>query len=186
MRIQVHIRSERVKKPKYNIVPLDFTDNNAVVAYWKSLLDNNLLRFRLSDVVNPNLKDVWEMMARYHKSMYFIRAEGVIVSEFTLENFTGKAAQVHFSMNPENTFRESVAIGSSAGNEILYEWRKTEMSDKGDYLTSLYGLTPVLNRSACLFAIKSGFRKIGILPAGCLFEGKVCDGMLSLKTKVKN
>jgi hypothetical protein len=166
----------------YTVLPVRHLEESVVMDYWQHVLDADLLKYRLSDMDLPTLRDARVMMKRFMYSTYFVSNGARLAAEFTLMNFTGKAAQVHFSMHPDNTFKESIEMGKLATDQILYEWKNTDRRDE-PYLTSIFGLTPLPNRPACLFALKTGFKKAAVLPDGARYLGKICDGMISIKTR---
>jgi hypothetical protein len=160
------------------IRPLLYLDKTQVQLYWQTLYMHDTLRFRLCDVNKPTWSDVLEMIVRMGKNMYHVVVEDEIVCDFMLEGFTGKAAQVHFSMHPNNGFKHSLEIAEYVSDQILNHWKA---APDETYLDTLYGLTPITNRAACIFALKTGFKKIGILPCGIKDRGKIVDAMLSIK-----
>ena len=144
-----------------------------VQEYWQKLYMDDLLDDRLCDLENPTWSDVLDMVAKIGKDIYHLLENGRIVAEFTLENQTGAAAQIHFSMHPDNTLRQSLNYAEYA---IQYIFANSSIE-------TLYGLTPYTNRTACLFALKAGFKKIGILPRGIKHNGAVVDAMISMRTQ---
>lgn len=166
----------------YKIIPIGECPRNFVEPYWAVLHEHDLLKYRLGDMAEPNLRDAESLVAMFLKSMYIIVDHGWnIVAEFTLCSFTGKSAQIHFSMHPNNSFRESINIGTRVTDSVLNSWKVANKPDE-PYLTSIYGLTPLLNRPACLLVLKTGFKKLGVLPDGVSHLGVPCDGMISVKT----
>lgn len=104
-----------------------------------------------------------------------------LTAEFALCNFTGKAAQVHFSMHPDNKPQYSLHLARVVTDKILNEW-----SEQGDpdapFLYSIFGLTPVTNRPACAFVRRVGFKKVGTLPMGQRINGnEFVDAMITIK-----
>ena len=83
-------------------------------------------------------------------------------ADFSLEGFVGKAAMVHFSMHPDNPPQYSMKLAREVTDSVLQEWSEPESGSP--FLYTLYGLTPVTNRAACVFVQRCGFKKIGILP----------------------
>lgn len=164
------------------ILPISGIPPEELELYWQTLYMEDTLRFRLCDTVDPTWTDVLQMMKRCHHTMYNVvdRESKRLVGEFMFENFTGRAAQIHFSMHPNNSTRFSLNMATWATDTILNEWQHPE---GGPYLHSLFGLTPVTNRAACIFVQKCGFKKIGVLPGGMHDRGNVVDGMITVKER---
>jgi len=166
----------------YCVFPAEAFNDELIQTYWHQLGEADTLKFRFSDTVgitaDEALKSVRE--AGHH---YFVvdTATGTLCSEFALTNFSGKAAQIHFSMHPDNNSKTSAFLADKVGNMILLNWKDvTDLSQR--YLETMYGVTPVDNRVACIFVLKSGFKRLGTLPKGVWYLGKVIDAMLSVRT----
>ena len=162
------------------IVPVLQTPPDVVQYYWQKLAMEDQLQYRLSDIPNPTWDDVLKMIRRMGTHMYMGMNDVKPLGEFALENFSGKAAQIHFSANPENTLRETLDMTRYSLMHVLSHW-KNEKNES--YLDTLVGLTPVNNRRACLFVLKAGMKKMGIIPSACIHSGQVCDGMLTTLTR---
>lgn len=98
---------------------------------------------------------------------------GEYTAEFLLEGFTGKAAMIHVSTHPKNELKYSLELGIGCSNLMIQHG-----------FSALYGITPMTNRAACIFALKCGFKKIGILPQGILDRGVFADAMISIKSEI--
>lgn len=88
----------------------------------------------------------------------------------------GRAAQIHFSMHPNNKFTDSVHLARWGTEQILNKW--TNKKTGKPFLDSLYGLTPATNRVACIFVLKVGFKKIGYLYNSIIDRGKVVEAVI--------
>lgn len=167
------------------IIPVSLLPEDVVETYWQTLYMENTLRFRLCDTIDPTFEDVKDIIRRAHGQMYMVIdiTTKEAVAEFMLENFTGRSAQVHFSMHPRNNFKDSIKIGNYANDTVLNEWIHPEYN--GPYLESLFGLTPVTNRAACLFIRRCGYKKIGVLPKGIKDRGKIVDAMITIREGTK-
>ena len=149
--------------------------------YWKALWAADTLKYRFGQLESPSWADPVFMMNDPRYLMYSVLEGGKITGEFALENHSGKAAQIHFSMHPENTARYNFWLAETVALDILNKWK----DEKGEpYLETLYGVTPVPNKVACRFIQKCGFEKIGILPNGTKHLGEVCDALLTIKTRI--
>lgn len=172
-------------RESYAIIPVFDVPYPFVVGYWQSLLDADLLRYRLCDVQEPSLKDVEQLVSQNGPSMFMVFDTGLkeIRAEFALTNFTGKAAMVHFSMHPENEPQRSMHYARTVTDQVLNEWGEKD-NPSVPYLYALYGLTPVTNRAACAFVRRVGFKKIGVLPKGQRSNGvDFVDALITIKER---
>jgi len=173
-------------KPAHNspsafcVTPLLTLLPDQVQYYFQRMSLEDTLKYRFSDIENPQWLDVLEVIQRLGKQMYFVEEEGELLGEFTLEGFTGRAAQSHFSTSPDIDTKKRIAIGRFAAEYTLTRERP---DGSGYFLDALYGLTPLVNRAACIFALKIGYKKQGILPSGIIYNGKPTDCMISVCTR---
>lgn len=158
-------------------------------AYWDMLEEADVIKYRLCNVVNPDADYAeeysnWILNNGDESYQFYIvdAAYGTIVAELVLDNYMGASAQLHFSINPNNSPELNAFLGNQVTDTILYNWKDTKGLG-GFYLDTLYGLTPVDNRPACIFVLKSGMSKIGTLPNGSKYMGDVCDSMITYKTR---
>ena len=165
---------------KFFTYPLYALPADKVEDYWQDLYAAGYLESRLCDIAGPTVNNAMELMNTHGRSMYFVTVEGKLVGEFTLDNFTGKAAQIHFSTHPDLQFRDAIPLVRDVVKSI-FDW--TTQGKEEPYLNSLYGITPVTNRAACIFVLKVGFEKQFILPSGMRDKGEVVDGMVSTYTR---
>jgi len=168
----------------YAVFPVYELPESLIKEYWQRIKDADLLRHRLCDVFEPSVQDAMNLVDLMGSSMYFLVNNNCeLVAEFSLTNFTGKAAMVHFSMNPENKPQQSLFYGRTATDQVLNQWGEQD-NPAAPYLYSLYGLTPVSNRAACAFVQRVGFKKIGTLPGGQRVNGGDCvDAMITIKER---
>ncbi len=151
---------------EFRPIPLLALPRPQVEDYFRTLGVANTLRFRFSDLVNPNWEDVCEVIQRMGKSMYLVKdINDKIVAEFALESSTGKAAQIHFSTHPTISWPKAVRLCREIAQQILLRWR--ESGEGVPYLCTLVGLTPLSNRAACITVLKTGFKKVGVIPNAC-------------------
>jgi hypothetical protein len=171
--------------PDHYIVPLLQLPEPVVRKYWQDLEDSGGLKYRMCHINEPTWENVKQVIAATGNSMYHVISKHMdVVGEFTLENFIGKSAQVHFSMHPGNKTRFSLDLANSVADDILFQWKSSV--DGGPYLYSMFGLTPVTNRAACIFVQRCGFKKVAILPGGALHEGKPVDAMVTIRKGIDN
>ena len=172
-------RTAGISKFGHDIVPLMSQKQDDVQYYFQQLYAADTLKYRFSDLDNPQWLDVLEIIQRMGQGMYLVRdCDRNLVAEFTLEGFTGQSAQLHFSMHPGINIREKLVIARHTLEHILLHW--INPATTRPFLKSVYGLTPIPNRVACIFALKAGFKKLGILPGGCTYMGKTADAMISV------
>ena len=154
----------------YQIKPLTQCEYDEIQEYWQLLYMHDRLKYRLCDVKDPTWADVKDMIAWKGKHMYVVRLGDVIKGEFLLENFTGRAAQVHFSARPGLTATESFALGRFTTDQLLES-----------YLDTLFGLTPASNRAALMYNLRVGFKRVGVLHNGMYDRGRLVDAYLMVK-----
>lgn len=167
---------------RFTILPQRQTPNGMAVTYWKAIADADLLKLRMCDCQDPDIDDVVSMLARHPDTVYYIidLSQDMIAGEFIITPVVGKIGTVHFSSNPKIPFKLSVALGAWCTDKVLNEWRVRDTSDE-PYLTSLVGLTPALNRRACLYVIKTGFKRVMEIPNGCHHEGVLSPALMTIK-----
>jgi len=168
----------------YLVVPAAGLDSSSVTSYWDGLKRADTLRFRFSDKDKPTA--VWaSAYSQSTPNFYFVVdvSTAVIVAEFALCNFVGKAAQVHFSMSPFQDSKLSTFLADEVTNMILHQWKDVENLEES-YLDTLFGMTPVDNRVACLFIRKAGFKAIGTLVSGATYLGETTDALLTTKSRM--
>ena len=174
-------RTVGISTPDHSIVPLLSQAQDKVQYYFQQLYAADTLKYRFSDLDNPQWLDVLEVIQRMGQGMYLVLdCDSNLVAEFTLESFTGQSAQLHFCMHPDIDIQEKLVIARHTLEHILLHW--INPSTRQPFLKSVYGLTPIPNRVACIFALKAGFKKLGILPGGCTYMGKTEDAMISVAT----
>lgn len=132
---------------------------------------HDTLKYRLANVTDPAWDSVVRMITNMGKTMFMLKDDNRIVAEFMLENFSGEAAQIHFSMHPDNPTQYSYKVAKAGIDALLVQ----------PGLKTLFGLTPLKNRAACLFNLKIGFKKLGVLPKGITYLGSAEDAMVCVK-----
>ena len=162
----------------FSIHPLWACDPADVETYFKDLGQTDRLALRLCDSDNPNWGTVCLMIKNHGDNIYMVSNGGkpTFVGEFMLNTFTGRAAQIHFSTHPDLHMRLGLPLVRQVVRGI-FDWREKGTNDF--YLESLFGITPVTNRAACLFVLKVGFKKKFVLPKGIKDRGKYVDAMVS-------
>jgi len=168
-----------MKKGKdFMIFPAKTLDYTKGLAYWKDLEKSDRLKYRMCDISTPNMEAVHRLLWYHGHNLYYVQMQDDIVGEFMLNNFTGKAAQIHFSTHPKLHMKVGIPLIKSVIEDI-FKWKSSDTEEP--YLLSLYGLTPVTNRAACIIVLKVGFKKKGILPGGMWFLGKPVDAMFTVR-----
>ncbi len=171
---------------EYKVFPLLHLHPDKVQYYFQRMYAEDTLKYRFSDIEDPAWSDALEVIQRMGNTMYVVQHQDTeantedILGEFTFENFTGRACQSHFSTSPDIDTKTRIKIGRFAAEYSLTRKRL----DTGEYfLDALFGLTPLTNRAACIFAMKIGYKKQGILPSGMIVDGKPEDCMISTCTR---
>lgn len=163
---------------KIVIVPANQCPEELVASYWQALVDADTFKYRFAANIDVTVADAIEMRFDPKYLMFCVLEADKVVAEFALENFTGKAAQIHFSMHPDNPSLMNFRLAKSVTGDILNTWLR---QDGEPYLHTLYGLTPVDNTVACRFIQKVGFEKLAILPSGISYLGETTDALLTFK-----
>ena len=167
----------------YMIVPCMGVPQDTILNYWSDLKNANTLRYRWSDMFNPTVSAVMDRMENMAGMYSVIDCNtGEMVADFALENKTGRAIQVHFSTHPDWDSAKRSMLADQVSDQILYYWKDINNMEQA-YVDTIFGITPVNNRVACIFVLKSGFKKLGILPSGTTYLGKVTDALITIKTR---
>ena len=157
---------------KHQDIPVSYQ-----MQYWEALAKEDTLKYRWCDMHEPSALKVLNRA----KSYYVVDIKKVkIVAEFDLESFTGKAAQIHFSMHPNNNTKLNINLATCVTDIILNEWKN---EDGSPYLNTIFGLTAVDNRVATMFITKAGFKRVFILPSGTKYLNKITDAVVSSKER---
>jgi len=171
-------------KDSYLVVPAAGLTSQAIYHYWCELFNADTLKYRWSDWDQPTPQQVTDYCQETPNVFFVVDAEtGAIVAEFALCNFMGKAAQVHFSMRPNQGTKLSIFLADEVTNMILHQWKDITNLEES-YLDTLFGITPVDNRVACIFIRKAGFKAIGTLVSGTNYLGSVTDALLTTKSRM--
>ena len=168
----------------YLVVPAAGLNSGSVTSYWDQLSKADTLKYRFSDKVEPTAG--WaSAYSQATPNFYFVVdvSTATIVAEFALCNFMGKAAQVHFSMSPFQDSKLSIFLAEEVTNMILNNWKDVENLEES-YIDTLFGMTPVANRVACIFIRKAGFKAIGTLISGATYLGETTDALLTTKSRM--
>lgn len=122
--------------------------------YWQDLIDSDLLKYRIPNLDQPGMVDVYKMLnsKRVRCFLCWDQLESKVCGDCMLTDFNGLSAQVHFSIHPDYKGKESYKIGK-AGARYLF----SAMKDGKPTLTTLIGALPVVNRLAIKWTEKVGF-----------------------------
>jgi hypothetical protein len=166
------------------IVPASAVPLAALSDYWMDLHEADLLKYRWSDMEDPKPIDIIDY-TRTTPHMYNIvdTATGLVIADFSLGPFTGKAAQVHFSLHPASPPSFNVYLASVVSDKILYQWNDIHNLEES-FVDTLFGITPVKNRVACIFIRKAGFKSMGILNSGAKYLNEVDNALLTTKSRL--
>ena len=148
-------------KYQYQLIHLHDAEVTDVIQYWQDLLDRDVLKYRIPEVLHPTLSTVQDMLRRMHNSCFVAVDENrKIVGECMLDNFQGLCAMVHFSIHPHCYGRKGVQIAVESSKQ-LFKLRRD--NSKIPYVQTLLGVTPVSNKLATRFIQKVGFKKVHTL-----------------------
>lgn len=154
-----------------------------VLDYFTDLHNADLLHDRFADselADGPTIQDTLGLVDSPTNFAVVDIVSKEIVAEFMLSNFVGKAAQIHFSLQPGLSFVEKVEIGTEVTNQILLNWKDVSRLPES-YIDTLYGLSPVTNRPSCIYVRKLGFERLGILPNSAAYKGSIVDSLVTTK-----
>lgn len=165
-----------------NIRPLGVMSAQDIMDYWEALAQTDHLANRLCDVENPTVETALDMCMRFRSSMYYMLDEHhKVIGEFMLENFSGKSAQIHFSMRPDNDTRLSLTAARKVIDNLLNVWKVVNSDEP--YLRTLFGLVPELNKRAVAFCSHTQLSIVHKIPFGSEYLGEICDAVLFMKTR---
>lgn len=153
------------------INPLLSLPVDEVQTYWQTLYMHDLLKYRLANVVDPKWDNVVRMITRMGQSIFMVKEYDRIVAEFMLDNYQGHAAEIHFSMHPDNTLKYSLKVAKATLAQVL----------STPNIKTLYGLTPVENTRAIQFNKMVGFKHKTTLPNGINYMGRVIDAAVMIR-----
>lgn len=119
---------------RYEIRPVLTLPPAQVQEYWQRLAQYDLLKDRWLDIEDPQWQQIKKVISLHGSTMCHLvnRATQSIVGEFQLAGALGRAAQLHFSVNPELSLRDKVDVVRSGSSLVSQNSR----------ISSLVGLTP--------------------------------------------
>jgi len=147
-----------------------------VEEYWQSLIDHDLLKYRIPEIFNPRLDDVLDMLEKPGQFCFGCvdLAEKRICGECMITGMQGLSAHIHFSVSPGYHGAKAQHMARSGAEQLF-----------NTGLHSLIGCTPVDNRLAVRFIKKIGYvfkcylTDVFVLAYA---DNKVCDGYISQLT----
>lgn len=173
----------------YVVLPSIGMSDEYLLEYWGTLEYHDTLKYRFSDMYQPTAREILALIHQSHKGTLDTKMfciidcdSGKMVGDFSLENFSGTAAQAHYSMHPDNDSQLNVFLADEATNMVLNNWSVTLEMDR-PYLTTLYGIVSTKNRVSCMFIRKIGFERLGVVPDGMTYMGETSDAVISIKTR---
>jgi len=142
------------------------------------------LKYRWSDMKDPTADQVISYCQERSQHKYAVMDvdAGTMKAEFSLGPYSGKAAQIHFSMHPTNETSLNHFLAETVTDSILYNW-KDVVNLEESFLDTLFGVTPVPNRPACIFIRKAGFQAMGTILSGAKYLNETCDGLFTTKSR---
>ena len=151
-------------------------------AYWNTLIAGRLVQARFFETPVVSIKTIQGILDTTGLTFYAFDQEAQkICGEFTLCNWLGLAAQIHFSLHPEYFGNPGVELAKQS-----CDWAKTIMREGLEYplVDSFYGITPVTNKLAIRFIQKAGFDIKFVLP-NALFNAvteQYVDAAISMRS----
>lgn len=184
--MQAQARAEMFPCGDVLIVRAAPSDVGLILEYWRDLEKSGHLKYRFSDFpgITPELV-VQHFVPNPDYLMFNVYdpVENAYVADFALENFTGKAAQIHFSFKAAYPMRRKLEIARRVTDTILEEW---EIKPGEAYLETLFGLTPVKHKVACRFVTQVGFKRVGVLPKCIRYFNEIDNALLTVKERKQN
>ncbi len=159
---------------------IDFPDTYLKQVFLRIAIEGTLHKIYFDKKINNNIEFIAFIKQKKH-SVFFVKAGEEEVGFFWLTKFNQKSAFINYCLFKKFWGRKSIKISQFCIGYIL-----KRKNANGDYLLDiLLGLTPVNNRLAVGFLIKSGMQVLGKLPGICTdyHHNKVVDGLLSYKTR---
>jgi len=132
---------------------------DVVQTYFQTLYMHGMLAARFNDVQDPVWADVVKVIRDNGSQMYGVIEDGVMVADFALQHIQEKAYLIHFSSMPTRPLKESIPMIRKVLFQIMH-WQDTDSF----LIDTLIGMTPKINRIACIMVIKIGFRFKTVLP----------------------
>lgn len=158
----------------------NFSDPYLRQVFLRIAVEGTLHKINFDKKINNNIEFIAFIKQKKH-SVFFVKAGEEEVGFFWLTKFNQKSAFINYCLFKNFWGRKSIKISQICIGYIL--GRKNA---NGDYLLDiLLGLTPINNRLAVSFLIKSGMQVLGKIPGICTdyHNNKVVDGLLSYKTR---
>jgi len=167
----------------FSVLPRVVVPDHVQLDYWIKLATTDALKKRFCGFSDITPTSAFEFIEESTHTYYVVDHEDFsIVAEFTLENFMGKAAQMHFSGRPGNTPALNRFLSRAVSDQILKDW-KDQSDIERPFVEALFGLTPVENRVAVIFALKCGFKKLGVIPGTVPNGTDYSAATLTIKTR---
>jgi len=167
----------------YLVVPAPALAHETLFGYWHALEAADTLKYRWSDIESPTAGAIVDHVKNsVHCYNVVDVSNGLVLADFSLGPFTGRAAQIHFSMLPGQPTALSAFLADKVSDMILLHW-KDVVGLEESFVETLFGITPTKNRVACIFIRKAGFKTMGTLVSGTKYLNEVCDGLLTTKSR---
>ncbi len=175
--------TQEVTITPYNSVEkgkVNFSDTYLRQVFLKIAVEGTLHKIYFDRKINNNIEFTAFIKQKEH-SVFFVKAGEEEVGFFWLAKFNQRSAFMNYCFFKNFWGKTSLKI-SRFCIEYIMERKKAN----GDYMLDiLLGLTPINNRLAVNFLIKSGMQVLGKIPGICTdyHQNKVVDGLLSYKTR---
>lgn len=140
---------------KYLVQPVCAINIHHAIKYFNDLHRDGLLKHRIPEIKNVNVHDAYSMLTNPTNQCYVVYevSTATACGEFMLNNFQGKAAQMHFSIGKAYHGKDTFQISVDTLNVVA----KYVNSDGTSYLNTLIGATPASNKLAIRHLKRTGW-----------------------------
>ncbi|MEA3467080.1 MAG: hypothetical protein U9R57_02520 [Thermodesulfobacteriota bacterium] len=159
---------------------VNFSDTYLKQVFLKIAIEGTLHKIYFDKKINNNIEFISFIKQKQH-SVFFVKAGKEEVGFFWLAKFNQRSAFMNYCFFKSFWGKKSLTI-----SRFCIEYILERKNENGDYMLDiLLGLTPINNRLAVNFLIKSGMQVLGKIPGICTdyHQNKVVDGLLSYKTR---
>ncbi len=177
---------------EYNVGELTefFGKNKAALMfknYWGALIKSGRMKKRFYEVENPDMNTAIGYMREDYVDMHFVidLNKREIIAEFTLENMGREIAVCHYSFHPCVAYKDVIALMKIYSNFVLKSWGKdVRIPYVRPRISTLIGLVEKSNRLSIITAVKSGFKKLDVIPHAPYNEktGTYTESVMVVKT----
>lgn len=139
--------------------PSSNLDEDTLSALWFRLEAESLTAQLFHDGRTQNLADFLAFMTADNVFCYTVFSDENPVAFCWLNNFSGKAAMIHFAV-----FRSGIPSKQTIGRYVVEHLLLAKQGEEYCF-DALYGLTPATYRHVIRFIRQIGFRTLGVIPS---------------------